>query len=415
MFTINNEEIGKYLRSLIEKKGWTHRQFCKEYLKLRGGETESLDDELQNMQNRLSQILKGKKGIQIYDLPIFTELLGTSCEDLLSCGKCIVPNANHVTNYNTAFSKDPQVWERYVEREDKLILNCDEYGNTVLDYIFQFKNYSFLKYLMDKGYIWFTDNNGWNWHNYGAGTNIKRREIGNIDTALPLQIQYEDQVRIQAITLAIENEDIGTLNSLHARENPALHAISFSLDQADTNKYYNKELITSVANANEKILMYFSEEFKIQKAKKGRDIFIFPYIGQVIDLMLLNQRKEVELLIKKAIKHNRKTYENLKNMIDDAYETTCKTHSEPWGFKPDEEMCNSLMKRILANLSYTAKKDMVSFYYSPDGETVNALTTNIVKITNTSKTLILNELISELNLWYNKIIHVREELSLIER
>lgn len=40
------------------------------------------------MANRLSQMLNGNKGIQIYDLPVFTELLGISCEELLSAGRC---------------------------------------------------------------------------------------------------------------------------------------------------------------------------------------------------------------------------------------------------------------------------------------------------------------------------------------
>lgn len=105
------------------------------------------------MQNRFTQILKGKKAIQTHDLPIVCDLLGMSCEELLSAGKCFVPTSSRVTNYDIAFSKDPAEWQQYVDRPDKLILNFDEYGKSVLDYAIEFKNYELLKFLVEKEYI----------------------------------------------------------------------------------------------------------------------------------------------------------------------------------------------------------------------------------------------------------------------
>ena len=145
MYNVDNKKIGAYLKRIIEKKFISHRQFCRKYLEAVGVEADN--EELRKMGNRLSQILKGTKGVQIYDLPVFTELLGVSCEEILSAGKKkYVPTAAHVTNYDIAYSKDPRVWKEYVEREDKLILNCDEYGKTIIDYIFEFRRTSISAY-----------------------------------------------------------------------------------------------------------------------------------------------------------------------------------------------------------------------------------------------------------------------------
>ena len=55
-------------------------------------------------------------------------------------------------------SKKQKDWDSYINREDKLILNYDEYGKSVIDYALEFENYDFLKYLMNNDYIWFVDN-----------------------------------------------------------------------------------------------------------------------------------------------------------------------------------------------------------------------------------------------------------------
>ena len=74
-----NRAIGENLSKLINKKYKSVRQFGKEYIKLDGRIAD--DDETRKMSNRLSQIINGDKSIQIYDLPIFTKLLGVSCEE----------------------------------------------------------------------------------------------------------------------------------------------------------------------------------------------------------------------------------------------------------------------------------------------------------------------------------------------
>lgn len=107
-----NRISGAYLAELIDRRYPSRRAFCKAYLRCAGEEPTA--DALNNMSNRLSQIIKGRKSIQTYDLLHFSQLLGVSCEQILSAGTYAVPVANRVTNYAIAHSSDPAEWEAYI-------------------------------------------------------------------------------------------------------------------------------------------------------------------------------------------------------------------------------------------------------------------------------------------------------------
>ena len=131
MFKVkSNDEIGEYLEKIIDDKYVSKRKFC--IAVLREKDDELSDENIRKMQNKISQILKGKKGVQTYDLPIFCKLLDKSCEAILSAGEVFVPEVNRMTNYLIAFSEDENEWKKFVERDDKLILNPDEYGKMQL-------------------------------------------------------------------------------------------------------------------------------------------------------------------------------------------------------------------------------------------------------------------------------------------
>lgn len=71
MFKIDKKEISKYLTNLINEKFPSARQFCIAYLELQYGKDDfdDRDSAIQNLQNRICQIEKGNKGIQIEDMP----------------------------------------------------------------------------------------------------------------------------------------------------------------------------------------------------------------------------------------------------------------------------------------------------------------------------------------------------------
>ena len=105
-YIVDKKQVGAYLKKLVKESQYSsNRQFGKEYLKMMGY-TQPDDIEINRMNNRLSQIFNGKKGIQMEDMLIFSDLLGVSCEEILSAGERRVPVSSHMTNYRIAFSQD---------------------------------------------------------------------------------------------------------------------------------------------------------------------------------------------------------------------------------------------------------------------------------------------------------------------
>ena len=320
----NNQKIGAYIRRLIKRKFDSERKFCKAYLNLQGIPTN--DEETRKMQNRFSQILNGKKAIQTYDLPFVTELLGVSCEEILSAGRHYVPVSSHITNYDVAFSKDEKVWKDYINREDKLILNYDEYGKSVLDYAFEFKNYKFLKYLIDNGYIKFRDTADVGFiYNFGADTTIKRRDISHTDI-LEAEIGYSDKLRMNTLALAMENGDFTVLDMLHARETPMLHSAAIYCNEPNEPELYDcTEIIESIASAPDEVIDYFATEYSVsQKQPEKKSCFLYQHLGDVIATMIRNHDKRVIRVIEKATEHNKKVYSCIKSIYSDAIQNLMK-------------------------------------------------------------------------------------------
>ena len=109
----NNQEIGRYLEKLISENFESRRKFCIKVLEVQFNAKPS-EEQIANYSNKISQIIKGRKGIQIADLPIYANLLNVSCDEILSCGEKYIPIKNHMTNYQLAFSTDKKVWEKYI-------------------------------------------------------------------------------------------------------------------------------------------------------------------------------------------------------------------------------------------------------------------------------------------------------------
>lgn len=396
-----NEKIGTYLSKLINKKYKSVRQFGKACIEEKG---ETADNEaLRKMSNRLSQILKGKKSVQIYDLPVFTKLLDISCEELLSAGQCFSPTVNHLTNYAVAFSKDEKIWEEYIHREDKIILNADEYGKTVIDYIFQFKNYEFLKHLISNKYIWFVGANKNDYFsNFGAGTNIKRPSYFHNSNLNILDIKMKENytLRINMILLAIENNDTKMLTELHAREIPSLYqACYLSSTPADCEKYYDNNMVSSIANASNEILEYFSEEFEIEDRFHHVNRFLFPYISELINLLIKNNNDYVEFLLKNVIIHNQYVYDKLTKLL----ESTVSFYSNQEYFK-NESVKNDIFKSIMHYVSFYDNGNLISYF---DTVSKDGIITNIIQVKANSGNSKIDNLIKELNISYHKIHSIK--------
>ena len=400
----DNREIGLYLKKLIYEKFNAQRQFCRKYIEDEGKVAN--DEEIGKMTNRLSQIIKGKKSIQIYDLPHFTKLLDVSCEDILSAGKSHEPTSNHLTNYEVAFSTNKEDWKAYINRKDQIILNADEYGKTVIDYALQFENYDFLKYLMDNNYIWFigADEKEYRF-SFGAGTSIKYTpsDFKNNMNVLDASLNMKDELRIKMITLAMKHGDTEMITNLRGREIPSLYTFSFwKNSEADFHKYYNKEFLETIANSSNYILEYFSEEFKIKNQSGLINTFIFPYIGNLIEILIKKENDYVEFVLEAAINHNENAYNRLKELINSSVNYYKKNTFMK--YSPIEDI-KAIIKR---DLDIFSSGDIICYYNPGEEWAKDRIITNIIYTKAKSSNCKLNKLIEKLNKLYNNIKNIDE-------
>lgn len=426
MFKIKtNKEIGEYLDYLILQKYSSIRKFCKDYLKL--DKRPVNDDEIRKMANRMSQIIKGTKAIQTYDLPIFTELLGVTCEQILSAGEYCVPKNRRTTNYSIAFSKSKKEWDEYIRREDKLILNPDEYDKTVIDYAIEAGNYKFIKHLMDQDYIWFVNNE----HNrtffyrtFGAGTSIERRELGFHDM-LQYKLDSEDNLRMGIIALAAANNDFKTLEMLKAREIPMFYNIVQytgwrHLDEE--NVYEPARLVKIIADSSDEIIEYFTTPFEVKDPRpyegcEARSYtFVFPFYSELLTELVKRNHKYTEFALRTAIEHNKKTYEQLKHEIEASVDRDMKDYMNFMPMGRDADYLEQRKKELLYNatkeIDFYEKLHVFGYWAYPRG---NMIKTNIVKVSKKSSDLRINHLIDNVNSYYEKIIHIQDEYAIQEK
>lgn len=403
---IDNKQIGVYISDLIEHSYASARQFCTAYLEISNG-NKPTEDEIRNMANRLSQIKKGAKSIQIYDLPIFSELLNVSYEQILSGGNCTSSTHNRLTNYTVSQSHSIAEWLTYIEDKNKPILNPDEYGKTVLDYAIMFGNYDFIKFLVEENYIWFDSRKDNDYvMTFGAGTSIQRIKFEEQDNGIFIRnpdmndLQYklatEDQLRMYIISFATDHDDISMLKKLRAREIPELYykAHYLSGNCPDFDIHYDKKMVTHIAKSSDKVLEYFTEPFEIRDRIKYKDgskrkhIFVFPYISQLLDLMIENNSTYLKQALEKIVEHNERTEKKLHLLIKQSIE--------------DGNNSGHFWKN---QIEFHDNGNIILFHNMLAG---TGIITNIAKVKKKSNNHEINQLIKRLNNSYNSIKYINE-------
>ncbi len=410
MFKVkSNEEIGAYLKNIIDEKYESVRKFCKEFLS--ETDVEQSSENIRKMQNKISQILKGKKAVQTYDLPVFCKLLDKSCEAILSAGEVFVPEVNRITNYLIAFSKDENEWKKFIEREDKLILNPDEYGKNAIDYALEFKNHAFIRFLIDEGYITLIlqEKAGVTMGDYvfGVKTSIKSRNINDTDYYLLSQL-ISTNLRQAIIELALEYKDIELLRRINARETPELY-IGGAFRKVEPCEY-----IDSLSKADDKILEYFTDEFDINvpiyRADKNDFItrtIIFPSVAELAKKLISNKSDFAKMALEKISRHNANVYYQLKDCIDESIK---KIHEKFTYERTEKEIYNDEIYGIdLATNVFNFCEENGFIHMMSDRTLDNNVFTNIIKLDFNSGDEKIDKLIEEVNQYYKKVVNIRED------
>ena len=396
-----NDEIGVYLKGLILSKYSSCRKFCVAYLQVQGYKDDQ--EEIRKLTNRLSQILNGKKAIQTYDLPIFSELLGVSCEEMLSAGAVRQPITHRRTNYNIAFSKDKNDWIDYLNREDCIAAYADEFGKTVVDYAIEFKNYSFLKFLVEKGYITLvTPNEGIQELNFGASTTLKEKPYEH--HTFNEELYTNKLLRTQLIALALESNDDTVLKKLRAREMPTqLTMITYNCPSVSFKEYYDEHFIDVILNSKQKVFNYFCEEYWLASKWEKREYkWIFPFFDKLIERAVKQKNVRAETLLEIAIKHNEDAYIALKKSVLAAAKEVKKRFGNSKGFL-------DIINDVLCDFYVNSEGNVFAFncYHVKSAEVV---ATNIIKVDVGSGNLDIRKQIDKLNSVYSQILDIKNYL-----
>lgn len=393
-----NSKIGKYIGKLIARKYGADRQFAIAYIKLRDRiEDEPASDEIQRVANKVCQMKKIGKGIQINDLPLLAELLEVSVDSILSAGKASKSIPMRMTNYSVAFSKNRKVWKEYIECPDKLILNEDEYGKTVIDYAIEFGNYTFLRYLIDNDYIYLVDEDQEKyWETFGAGTKIERRKPFHYDL-LEYRMKESDSLRTNLIALALENEDYEILDDIKAREIPSLYQASyFYSNPLDFKKYYNPQMMDAIVAASDEVLVYFSEEFEIETNRKAVCQLTFPFLGKLIDRVVKSDRKATAKMLKNALKHNQEVLKTVKRIRKTAEDSFADIRQ----YRDDK----AIMQGIMKDFYFYEENDTVCFYSRINStKKYQGIFSNVVHVTASSRDKYIECLIEDVNYFYEQV------------
>ena len=404
-----NEEIGAYLKKLILSKYPSCRQFCVAYvdstLDFSDDPQDLRSEEIRKLTNRLSQILKGKKSIQTYDLPIFSELLDVSCEQMLTAGAYCTPITSRRTNYNIAFSKNEQDWIDYINREDCIAAYADEFGKTVVDYAIEFKNYGFIKFLVENGYITLVSDEQWNRDfNFGADTSIKERPY---ESKTLHNEFYENKIlRTQIISLALENNDYDVLYNMRAREITTQFTMTtYSLTSLNFSDYYDVQFIDAILSSKSEIVRYFCEEYYVEShwQKGTKFLWLYPFFDNLIIQAVKSNNSEAKNLLDVAIKHNDKTYNNLKRAILKVIKHMKETLFRNVNFQ-------KLIVDVLRDFKVNEENGIISFYCPFLGENSDIVATNIIFASVESKNSEIESKIHKLNELYSKIINIKDHL-----
>lgn len=396
--TEENYKIGEYIGKLIARKYDADRQFAIAYIKLRDGiEDEPPSDEIQRVANKICQMKKVGKGIQINDLPLLSELLEVSVDSILSAGKVAKPAPTRTTNYSIAFSKDKKAWKEYIERPDKLILNEDEYGKNVIDYAIEFGNYEFIKYLIDNDYIYLIDEDQQKyWGSFGSGTKIERRPPYACDS-LEYRMRENDSLRTNIIALALENKDYKILDSIKAREIPCLYEASYFYSRGlDFKKYYNQQMMEQIAASSDEVLVYFSTEFEIETNRKAKCKLTFPYLGKLIDMAVKANNNASVTMLKNALKHNKEVLNTIRKIGKAAEDSFMNIRQYM-----DE---NSILKRIMQDFHFCEETDTVCFHSGiQSAGNFQGIFSNVIHISASSKDEYIESLIKDVNHSYKQV------------
>lgn len=133
--------------------------------------------------------------------------------------------------------------------------------------------------------------------------------------------------------------------------------------------------------------------------------FIFPYISELLDLLITNGHNFAEMAIEKCIEYNKKIYESIKALIGDAINNALNSIS--YGdISYRNRIKPNITKSIFTNYDFRENGNIVIFR---EPFLSIGIITNIVHTKATSSDKKLKHLIEKLNHYFTKIVEMQNE------
>lgn len=204
----------------------------------------------------------------------------------------------------------------------------------------------------------------------------------------------ESELRTTMIKLAIEHSDVDMLERLHAREVPQLYSESkYPGVIPEYDEVYRDELLKVVLSAGDEVHEYFRQEFEIGDIRNEKNVFMFPFIGEMTEELIRRNNVNAVKFLEKILAHDKQILAKLtsymqrekKRLRKEFYDTTDNSYLEDI---IRQDIHFSIENKTIKAFSRTASDGFV---------------TNIAKINAVPKNCRLSDLIENINAVYDEI------------
>lgn len=196
--------------------------------------------------------------------------------------------------------------------------------------------------------------------------------------------------------------------------NPAIYNINIcGTFGDDLIRQRNEDLICKIAESEDDIIEYYSDEYEVKDRHNHTNRFIYPYLSEVIEIMIENGNKNVERVLEKSIIHNEYVFNCLLENLNTYTQMLITKADEEYGdgITPELKKINRVNARreALIYFKYNPDAKIVSYYYGIKRNVIEGMVSNIISIEKIPEKEPIKELVEKLNDLANKIIELGKE------
>lgn len=157
----SKKEVGEYIKQQLSIQNLRQAQLADRMLELIPEDDEDEFSDANTRKRRLtdniSKWIRGDMYPGSKYLFYLSQVLKVTIENILTAGESNEKYDDRVTLYSMAKCKDIYLIDKFMEQDEEVFINYDEFDKTLIDYVIEFKNIELIKYFFDKEIISFND------------------------------------------------------------------------------------------------------------------------------------------------------------------------------------------------------------------------------------------------------------------